>query len=687
MIKKYKTGMQTVRFFLLVALAIVLAVVFETGRVWAQVQQVVTGYSAFAGSDNEQSGEISQAKKVTVQVVAGKSKAMGSNHFVLGVVLDIKQGYHLYANPKRGEFGIDTKIEPQATAGLRFGKVIYPVGIREVDKVLNASNNIYKGRAVCYVPVTISDTSKKNFAVKLKLSGQLCSDAGTCELWDDKVQTQVNLSTGLVNIDTQAGSNAQQVMFFKGLDVGSVVWNEMQGVKGENGAQGKGRTKAIAGTASEKSTGGTKNRSGAHGAKEAGKFSSDEWVLPILAAFAMGVIFNLMPCIWPILPIIIMTLMKQCTAEEGHEPDRAKSIRTGLAFAGGVMTVFIGLGILMAVFNMMWGEMFQITWFKFVLLVVVYLLTLSTFGMFEIVLPSSVSNISVVRGGYLGAFAMGMLATVLGTPCGAGLLSVILAWTASKPAVVTIIVFIIMGTGMGMPYVLLTSFPKLLNRMPRAGNWMLRLKQIMGFMMLGFSVWLLSLFPPVWQVPLLYFCVLMGFCVWMGFTAVNHSTPATKRTVVRFIALLLVVLGGLAMQKYVSSKEKEADHSAVSTVKWYEQLANYKKQGRSVIVKFTANWCKNCAEVKHFVYDTPEFKKKLRDTNTALIIVDMSYGDARAKKMTQELGGPGQPLPFAVVFPGGRYDRPITLSGLYSLQDAMQALDKAYKIEQQAKQK
>jgi len=593
------------------------------------------------GPEQERTGVSAvEQGQVVVEVVSQYKPVAVEGRFALAVVLNIPPGQHLYANPKQGQFGLDTEITPQPSRYFRFGKVIYPPGRKYEDKALDISNHIYEGKTICYVPVEVLVFETAEWPVvvpvNLELKGLLCSDSdtGTCLGWQESVGIDIE-----VYQDKAAVRVGDRPELFGDFDP-ATAWPSGAGDQ----PQPKGN-----------------------------EIAPDNWLTPILLALFAGVIMNLMPCVLPIIPIIVMTLMKQCAVEEGAQPDRRKSIKVGLAFAAGIMIVFCGLAVLMGVSKLLWGQQFQGNTFKFVLLMIVYVLSLSMFGLFEIVLPARVSNITVVRKGYLGALVMGMLATVLATPCGAPLLTPVLAWSLGKPLAVTIVVFLIIGAGMAVPYVLLTAFPRLLGRIPKGGNWMILLKHAIGFGMLAFCVYLILLFSPAWHSPLFYFCLLLGFCVWLGFTVVNYATPTKKRLLVRTIALILIIAGSWALALSVAVKTEEPAEPAKH---WLVQLEDYQQQKRSVIVKFTANWCKNCAVIDKIIYKNQVFKDKLSETKTTLVVADWSNEDADIERMLNELGG--KALPFAVVFPGGEPDNPIILRDFYSMEDVINALDKAY---------
>jgi thiol:disulfide interchange protein len=585
-----------------------------------------------------------------IPVTAGKS-------FGLAVVLTVPDGWHLYANPNKGDFGLKTEIIPQHIEGLRFGKVIYPPGEKYVDKNLNSTDYIYKGQIVCYVPVEIITIEADSVLLEFEFKGQLCGKTGTCMRWQD------NASAELTIVSAALGSKLNRPELFEGIDL-AAAWRETEAAAVSTTTSDM--VPAVSDTTGEITD----------------QFASDEWLKPILFALVAGLVMNLMPCVWPIIPIVVMTLMKQCSTQKG-QANRAESIKVGLAFAAGIMIVFAGLAVVMSVFKLLWGQHFQSNAFKFVLLMIVYVLSLSMFGLFEIVLPAGVSNMSVTRKGYIGALGMGMLATILATPCGAPLLGPVVAWAVGKTTMVMIAMFLIIGAGMALPYVLLTAFPTLLGRIPKSGNWMIRLKQAIGFAMLGFSVYLILLFPPGWWEPLLYYCLLLGFCVWLGMAVVNRTTqPLLRRILVRGVAIVLVIAGSVGLSlAIVPGTISTADVADGANENWLTRLNDYKQQSHTIIVKFTANWCKNCAVLDKVIYKKQSFRDKLKETNARLIVADWSYSDEAIKQMIRKLGGPGQALPFAVVFPGSDPDNPILLRDFYSPEDVFNALDEAARRE------
>jgi thiol:disulfide interchange protein DsbD len=274
--------------------------------------------------------------------------------------------------------------------------------------------------------------------------------------------------------------------------------------------------------------------------------------------------------------------------------------------------------------------------------------------------------------GYLGALGMGVLATLLATPCSAPLLSPVLTWSLSKPTVITVAVFIVVGIGMAAPYVVLTAFPKLLHRLPKAGPWMNRLKQGLGFVMLAVCLYLIFLFSVNWHLPLMVFCLMLAFAIWLGMRVVDYSSPPAKKWITRCISILIIVAGSMVLTNWTTGgTESEAEY-------WLDALLAAHKQGETAMVEFTADWCPNCRAVEIAVLKKQAFKDKLKETGTKLIIADWTYNDPAITEMLERLGS--KSIPFAAIFPGKNPLQPIVLRDIYGLNTALDALEAAKKI-------
>jgi len=394
--------------------------------------------------------------------------------------------------------------------------------------------------------------------------------------------------------------------------------------------------------------------------------STGIWINLLLALIA-GALLNLMPCVLPVIPLKVLSILQQSQiARDGG--DKYKAVKLSLVFAAGILLVFIGLAIAMSVFQLLYGQQFQSNAFKFVMLMIVFVLGLSMLGLFEVTLPGRLTNINIVRQGYLGALGMGILATLLATPCSAPLLGPVLTWSLNKPTAVTIAVFVVVGIGMAGPYILLTAFPKLLSRLPRAGNWMIRLKEGLGFVMLAVAAYLICLFPADWQLPLVGACLTLAFCVWLSYTVVNFADPLPKRLLARGAAVII-----LAIAAMLTVKSIRPDHSLDAQSFSIAGLIAMQNGGKNIMVEVTADWCPNCKFVEKTVLHNRKFKEKLVRNNITFVQADWTHKNPEVTLFLNKLGS--RSIPFAVVFSGRNPLHPVVLRDIYTLNDALKALD------------
>ena len=257
----------------------------------------------------------------------------------------------------------------------------------------------------------------------------------------------------------------------------------------------------------------------------------------LLLGFVGGLILNVMPCVLPVISLKLFSFIKQ----SNEAPERV--LRLGLAYAAGVFAWFLGFAALVVGFKAAGqhvGYAFQLQNPGFVvgLCVVTFVFALSLLGVFEVILPGSVSNAAGAaagsREGVVGAFLQGVLATVLGSACLAPFLGASLGFAFSQNALVIFAMFTAIAAGMSAPFVLIAANPRWLRFLPKPGMWMERVKQGTGFLMLATVLWLLSVLGEergasavVWTGVLLLAC---GAGV-LGTGCVQHSGGQRRSSV------------------------------------------------------------------------------------------------------------------------------------------------------------
>ena len=601
-----------------VLLIILLSIVM---RVDAQLQDMFDlGGGLAVETEQKQEAEVS-VKAMHEVIGAGQAT-------VLAVVIDIPKNEHLYANPNDGGIGLPTELKVEPVEGLEFGDPVYPKGHEYKDQLGNI-DMVYAEEAAILLPVkNVGVAAATDLDLSIKLDGQICTDGGQCFRWKDEAGYTLRVDPALDG--KSAGSNDE---IFSGVDADAYF-------KGEEVAEG------------------------------AAAVETEQWVIVnILFAMLAGFIMNFMPCVLPVIPLKVLSIIKQ--GQQAKESgDNYKALKLSLVFAAGIIVLFAILGLLMSGLNMFYGQQFQNFAFKMSMFLLVYVMALSMFGLFEIMLPSSISNIGVVKDGYLGSFMMGIMATLLATPCSAPFLGGVLPWALKQPEYMTLLIFVCIGIGMAAPYILLTAFPKLLDNMPTAGNWMLRLKEGLAFVMLGVAVYMSTWFKANEIAPLLALCVAIAFGLWMSFKLVNFTSPPEKKLIVRLIAIGVIALTGYAGFGNLQEGVEDTEVSMAQIVEAREQAL---ADGKVVFMEFTADWCPNCIAVERAVLKRDKFTDKMKEVNAKMIIVDMTHDDEEKNAELERLGSAS--IPFAAVFHPDKPEEPILLRDIYTMQAALDALD------------
>lgn len=357
-------------------------------------------------------------------------------------------------------------------------------------------------------------------------------------------------------------------------------------------------------------------------------------------AFLGGLILNLMPCVFPVLSIKILSLV------ESHQD--GGSIRLhGLAYAGGVVASFVAIAVLLISLRaggeaIGWGFQLQS---PIVVSMVAYLflaIGLNLMGVFEIggtlmSLGSSGSS----SGGYMGSVSTGVLATIVAAPCTAPFMGAAVGYALIQDPATGVLVFASLGLGMALPYVMLCYAPGLLAKLPRPGQWMVIMKQLLAFPMFASAVWLLWVLGmqagPDAMMQVLSGALLIAFALWL----LNQSNGA----IVKLSALLLVSAAlyiGASQETKVVRSSLDSSEGAIGVYS-REALATARKEG-PVFVNFTAAWCITCKVNELNALDVDSVKLAFKDNAITYLKGDWTNEDPLITAALQEYGRTGVPL-------------------------------------------
>jgi Thiol:disulfide interchange protein len=385
-----------------------------------------------------------------------------------------------------------------------------------------------------------------------------------------------------------------------------------------------------------------------------------------------GLILNVMPCVLPVISLKIFGFV----SEAGGRPDKA--FRLALAFAAGILACFglLAVGVVFlrnAGANVGWGFQFQDERFVLIITCIVFAFALNLLGVYEITVSAGATGglARLASGqGYASAFFQGVFATVLATPCTAPFLGTASAFAFAQPPLITFLIFFAVGIGMAAPYLLLAANPKWLGYLPKPGEWMVRVKQAFGFLLLGTVLWLawiVGQLKGVQEMVILgALLLLIGVLAWIkgSFWSPIASTRTKWISAGAIAAVIILALAGYSF------------FTAPSKLAWQkfsqESLNAALDSGHPVFVDFTADWCITCKANERFAIDTATVRNAFAKRNVVMLRADWTNGDPMITEILKQHGRAG--VPMYLVYPGGKNREPALLPELISSQTVLNAL-------------
>lgn len=429
-------------------------------------------------------------------------------------------------------------------------------------------------------------------------------------------------------------------------------------------------------------------------ASDSGALAGEKKSLLVWLSFGFlgGLILNLMPCVLPIIALKIFGFVAQA-----HEaPGRVRKL--GLIYGLGVLCSFLVLaGIVIAVQSAgrlaSWGMQFGNPYFLTGMTVLVTLVALNLFGLFEITLGGGTMDAAsglASKEGPGGAFFNGVLATVLSTPCSAPFLAGALGFAFAQPPGIIVLMFLSIGVGLASPYVLLSFQPKWMKFLPKPGAWMERFKNAMGFPMLATAIWLLSILSRHYgNSGVLWVGIFLVFVALAAWTFGEFVQRGTKRRGLAAVLAVLFLASGyvFALEKQLNWRTPPAPNRSgklatepggIEWLAWSpEAVAKARKEGRPVFVDFTADWCLTCKLNKASSIEIESVRAKLKAINAVSLLGDYTLVDPAITEELKRFGRAAVPL--VLVYPKDASLPPVELPAALTPGIVLDALDKAAK--------
>ncbi|WP_172730905.1 protein-disulfide reductase DsbD family protein [Pluralibacter gergoviae] len=399
----------------------------------------------------------------------------------------------------------------------------------------------------------------------------------------------------------------------------------------------------------------------------------------MLAALLGGIILNVMPCVFPIVSLKALGLMR-------HDGDATSARTEGIGFLLGTLAAMMVLaGILLAIraggSAVGWGFQLQSPLVIAALALVILGAALNLLGVFEVGLSMQrAGEIAIGRGAFLRSALTGALAIVVATPCSAPFMAGAIGYALVQPPAVALAIFFALAVGFAAPFTLISLFPALARRLPRPGPWMGIVKRALAFPMFGAYAWL------VWVLAqqagstalatLLAGSVILSFAAWLyGMAQQRQMLGRGYRLMYAATALLvLAVIAPLPGVMKPADAPQVARQTQAPMVWSPQAVAENRGHGRAIFVNFTASWCITCQVNDKTSLSTAAVKSALARTGTLYMVADSTKFNADIDDAMSQFGQGG--LPLYVVYPadGGK---PQVLPQVLTPAIVVNALDQA----------
>ena len=347
----------------------------------------------------------------------------------------------------------------------------------------------------------------------------------------------------------------------------------------------------------------------------------------LLLAVGGGLILNLMPCVLPVLSLKALSL-----AQSGE--NRGKARNHALWYSAGVMLSFAALGgiaiaLRQAGLALGWGFQLQQ---PLVIAALVYLMLavgLALSGVYQFGAGmAGVGQRLTEKSGPAGDFFTGVLAVVVASPCTAPLMGTALAYAFAASTAMAISVFLALGFGLALPFLLIGFVPALASRLPKPGAWMETLKQVLAFPMYLTAAWMVSILAAQRGADAVLYVLIGSVALALGAWLWERGRYSLRQHAVRAIALLALLVAALplaAIQRLPAPAARVAESGTVAYSA--EKLAGLRAQGKVVFVDITADWCITCKANEHAVLSRPAFLDAMHKSGAVYMVGDYTDVD------------------------------------------------------------
>lgn len=507
----------------------------------------------------------------------------GESAFVT-VYLNIKNGYHANANPASAAYLVPVSVKVSG-ASLVAGKTVYPKGTPKKFSFSNQPLSVYEGTVAIKVAVRSSaKITSGAHQLQVVVRYQACTEhscllpqtihlsvpynvtAARTAAVDDAEPGAVQLARGAPDAKTLLADAVKLEQKYQVVGLPTIIFLDGNGKERKDLRSGEELTQPLM---LQKLMALTQNTSAQQSAGGAGswldKIQKAPLALQLLLIFVGGLLLNLTPCVFPMIPVTVGYFGGQSEGRAG------KTFILACFYVLGLAIVYSALGVVAALTGSLFGSTLQSPWLLAAMAIIFLVLGASMFGLFIINPPSFILQRSNAKKGILGALAMGALLGIVAAPCVGPVVAALLVYVGAKANVALgFLLFFVLSLGLGLPYLVLGTLSGSLKSLPRSGAWMEKLKKCFA-------------------VLLVFAALYYGYLAYNGF----RPKPASAAS----------------------------DHWAAATVMAIQDAT---QKGRPVILDFRADWCLPCLKMEKEIFSQPKVLAAAQQGNVQLLRVDLT---------------------------------------------------------------
>lgn len=576
----------------------------------SQLSAALSPDSAFSLNDEPQFLTVEEAYPLSVETLS-----IGGERELL-ISWNIADGYYLYKNK------LLLRDSDKAPLDL-----IIPEGLKKYDDYFEEELEVFYNdlQITAVIPASPGE---------YKIRSQGCADAGLC--YPPQWQTIVIDDSGNAFVGTTSQPTPSSL-------------SDQSDSSIQNGSESNSENKSVIAA----------NTSG----------PSTTLLLSLFGALLGGLILNLMPCVFPVLSLKALSFANSQHSHHEHHMH-------GWAYTLGTVATFVliaaALFILRASGELIgWGFQLQNPLVVGALVYLFFFMGLLLFGSYNVGAGLAGVGQSLTEGQSLkSSFFTGSLATVVASPCTAPFMGTALGFAFTQPPAIGLLIFVFLGLGMALPFLLLSYYPNLSNKLPKPGPWMETLRQLLSFPLFLTAIWLLWVLGR--QAGSDAIIILLS-----GGVAITLALWFQQQSKLRWVAIPIFILALLPFRYIETTPTAESDSHSTLAEGWQpyqpERLAQLLDSGTPVFVNLTADWCITCLANEKVALDTAATKEALDRAGYVKLKGDWTNYNPEITQLLSKYGRSGVPL--YLLFTPNAGDQPMILPQILNPNSIINALN------------